>query len=687
MPAPDAFILVNAADRDAPAQGGIRIRDESVQRYGPLAHAQFRFWFWHECCAPGRKWLLNLVQTWDVAGGQGVTAAEDALRRLLARHEALRTTYGLDQAHEPVQRVHPLPRLALAEAGLGPAAAAGEAVARLHQLLAERDFALDTEFPFRAGIVADGETVTVIAVFHHSIADGHAVLMMHDEFRALTEGRSLRAEEELWHPVDQAREERSVAGRRRDDAALAWLSGVYQKIPPGPVISPPPGAENRLPARQPLYRQLWIDSARALRDVRSAARILRVTPYFILVSAYTIVLALASGDSCVAILSGYSNRHLKNAKHAVICLVQDVPICHRIEPAMKFSEILSAMRLTCFKAFYSGNYSLGRLAGLRVAMEDERGVCLARESSLNYIELDLQEPRQGAGDAQGEPPPSALDGISRWEEFKDPSVYSHDMNLVIHKEATFLRFGFNICTDVVSPASAEAIIRALQDCLAAIAAGQDPSVRELGEMLNMPAPARPVTRPELAGCVVDLAAVRSLLLQHPDVIEAAVFAPSPALDAVDASARVCAYAHAVSPLPIAELRHFVMTRLGDYRLAAVPHTFVITRSSPADPGNEKDWRRQPVAARGTGREQAGPAAGRHDPGIVGDVAARLGALRGADPGLGYLQQGGRLVMVPAIVRQLRKEGYGGLSPADFLGHWTISELSARAAEREESRHV
>jgi Condensation domain len=666
MSAPDVFVLVNAADGDAPALGGIHIRDDSVQRYGHLAHAQFRFWFWHECCEPGKKWLLNLTQTWDVANGKSVTVIVDALRQLMARHEALRTTYGFNDAHEPVQRVHQIPQLTLAEFGPGSAASGREASARLRLLLTERDFALDSEFPFRAGIVVDGKAVTVIAVFHHSIADAQAILVLRDEFLALTEGLPIRAEEELWHPVDQAFEEQSATGRRRSDAALAWLSEVYQTIPPSPVVGPPLGAEDRLHADGPRYRLLWMDSAQALRNMRSAARIFRVTPYCVLVSAYIIILALASGNSCVAILSGYSNRHRRNARRSVMCLVQDIPIFHRVEPEMKFSQVLRDMSLTCFTAFYSGNYALDRLEELRAAAEDERGIRLTRKASLNYIELDSQTC----------PSPTA-EGIPRWAEVKDPSIYTHDINLVVYEEHAFLRFEFNMCTDVVSPTLAKAIILALRSCLAAIGEGLDPSARELGEMLKIPAPARQETWREVAGCVVDLAAVRSLLLQHPDVIEAGVFTTTPAPAEANVGAYVCAYVYAVSRLQIGELRHFIITRLGEYRLAAVPRIFIVTKSAPADPGSENEWRLQPMVCRGTGKGDLAPGTRRRGPGIVEDVATRLGALREADPGLGYLQQGGRLTMVPAIVRQLRKAGYGGLTPADFLGHWTMSELSAR----------
>jgi hypothetical protein len=668
------FILVNAADDSSSAEGSIHIRDDSVQRLSPIAHAQFRFWFWHECSEPGKKWLLNLTQTWDVANGESVTAVLDVLRQLMARHEALRTTYGFNERHEPVQRVHPIPRLALAEFEPGSAISASEATARLRSLLAERDFALETEFPFRAGIVADGETTTVIAVFHHSIIDGPAILVMYQEFKALTEGLPIRPPEELWHPVDQALEEQSATGRRRVDGALAWLSGVYQTIPPSPVMSQPTGAADRFGAGGPLYRQLHMDSWQASRDLRAAARILRVTPYSVLVSAYMIILSLASGNSFVGILSGASNRHLRNAKHSVLCLVQDVPVCHRIEPGMKYSQILRDVGLVCFTGLCRGNYAFDKLEELRVAMENERGIRLVLDASLNYIELDSRADRQDEGEARGEPPSATAGGIPYWEEFKDPSLYSHDMNLTVLKEADSLRFAFNIRTDIVPPVLAEAIILGLESFLAVIAKGQDPSVRELGEMLKIPAPHGQETRRELVDCVVDLAVVRSLLLAHPDVLEAGVFTTFPA----NASAYVYAYVYAASRLPIGELRHFVMTRLGEYRLAVVPHSFIVTRAAPADPDSEQGWRLQPVDRRGTGTEHMSPGTRQRGPGIVGDLALRLDAVGQADPGLGYLQQGGRLAMVPAIVRQLRQDGHQGLSPADFLGHWTIAELSARA---------
>src|SRR6478672_4099634 len=87
----------------------------------PLSAVQQQLWFLDQL-APGSP-LYNITRGFTLVGALDIPALERSLRTLLARHEALRTTFPA-QAGRPVQQIGPVPACALEQIDLPPVARA-----------------------------------------------------------------------------------------------------------------------------------------------------------------------------------------------------------------------------------------------------------------------------------------------------------------------------------------------------------------------------------------------------------------------------------------------------------------------------------------------------------------------------------------------------------------------------------
>ncbi|HEX6751379.1 MAG TPA: non-ribosomal peptide synthase/polyketide synthase [Longimicrobium sp.] len=160
---------------------------ETVERDGdlPLSFAQQRLWFLEQ--------LGNLGGTYHIPRGFRLRGALDrdallrALDTLVARHEALRTTFALEDG-APVQRIAPALEggFALAEHDLRGDAAAEETLARLTAEEAVAPFDLEHGPLLRGRLVRMAEDDHVLLVtMHHIVSDGWSLGVFSRELGAL----------------------------------------------------------------------------------------------------------------------------------------------------------------------------------------------------------------------------------------------------------------------------------------------------------------------------------------------------------------------------------------------------------------------------------------------------------------------------------------------------------------------
>ncbi|NTX41718.1 amino acid adenylation domain-containing protein, partial [Myxococcus sp. CA033] len=147
----------------------------AVPRTGPLplSFAQQRLWFLDRL-QPGSP-FYNIPSAIQLHGGLNLAALERAIQELVQRHEALRTSFHVQEDGEAVQHILPRVELSVPVTDLEavPEASRETEARRLAQLEAQKPFELSQAPLLRASVLRLSEQRHILLVtVHHIVSDG-----------------------------------------------------------------------------------------------------------------------------------------------------------------------------------------------------------------------------------------------------------------------------------------------------------------------------------------------------------------------------------------------------------------------------------------------------------------------------------------------------------------------------------
>ncbi|NEE58376.1 hypothetical protein G3M55_79285, partial [Streptomyces sp. SID8455] len=198
----------------------------------PLSPGQERIWFL-ERLLPGRT-AYNEVKAIRLRGPLDTEALRNAVRRLVARHEGLRTVFRAagDSAVQLV-RDSSEPDFAVVDGTLGGESAVREALAQE----STRRFDLENGPLFVTRIVrtAADEHVLVLS-FHHIVVDAASATVLCRDLSAFhrseLDGTEAALPELTWSYAEHAREQRAAAdGPRAERDVTYWRSVLGGDLP------------------------------------------------------------------------------------------------------------------------------------------------------------------------------------------------------------------------------------------------------------------------------------------------------------------------------------------------------------------------------------------------------------------------------------------------------------------------
>ncbi|WP_424535641.1 condensation domain-containing protein [Sphaerisporangium viridialbum] len=239
----------------------------------------------------------------------------DALAKLVARHESLRTRLrDVDgDVHQDVARSGVLE----AEVVECPAADLKRAAEDLRDRLAGPTFDYRAEWPLRIGLVTcEGDVRSVVLVFCHLAADGHGADVAVRDLRLLLR-RGAVSGPPPRQPLDLAREQLSPAGSRVSSSALAFWDREYRRIPPSMFGTP---------AGPPLAPRFW-RAAMTSKAVDTAVQVIsgrhRVSGTTALLAGAAAMVGQVTGHGTCAMLPVVNNRFHVRDRDVVTPLAQD----------------------------------------------------------------------------------------------------------------------------------------------------------------------------------------------------------------------------------------------------------------------------------------------------------------------------------------------------------------------------
>jgi amino acid adenylation domain-containing protein/non-ribosomal peptide synthase protein (TIGR01720 family) len=189
----------------APARAEQAIEQVPRAPFHPLSHAQERLWFLAQL-EPNSS-AYNIAAALRLRGALDVNAVQRAFDVVVARHEALRTSF-YELAGRGVQRIHDTVQLPVVLTD----ARGGGAEQRAQALFAaelSRPFDLSSAPLLRVQLIRTAETEHVLVVsVHHLVADGWSLRRMTEEFaqayEAFARSQALQLPAQRLHYIDYA---------------------------------------------------------------------------------------------------------------------------------------------------------------------------------------------------------------------------------------------------------------------------------------------------------------------------------------------------------------------------------------------------------------------------------------------------------------------------------------------------
>ncbi|MER7706750.1 condensation domain-containing protein [Kitasatospora sp. NPDC097605] len=532
------------------------------------------------CIRRDRPEQINQASAWPVPDGTTVTAAVDALRVLVERHESLRTAF----PPGPGEGAYPECQEVGAEGGFTvTTVAAGDRTDAELDALADEWGRTDVALPFdlaaaprlRFALVADGELVRrLVVTVCHAGADGAAVTLLIRDWTDLAAGKELPPAPSRT-PLQVAAQEQSGQGRRKTAAALKHWESI---LTTGPAVVF--GADGITGLPDPLATVL-LRSRTAAADLEATCRRTAASPSVVLLAVFAALTAHRADRTDLVISALSANRQRAALADHVGTLAQDALIALDTA-AGDLDALIGRTKSASFTGYWHSTLNADRVWRLIEDVAERRGARFTRQVVVNDLSLAIPE---ALSDAR--PAPTA-DPEVQWLP-DQPLAVRLMMNIL--RTAGTLEFVLLACPQVLGREDTERLARAVPAVLAA-AADRPVPLTELAELSGV----RPATRTgdwhRVGADWVDLAAVRALLS---DALGAAAAAIDLTLTEDGLAARI---ATADPDLTPAAVHRAVMAALPGRETAMAPHHYTL---HPRPDSLPPAWSALPVLAEGTGR--------------------------------------------------------------------------------------
>ncbi|MFF3442735.1 condensation domain-containing protein [Streptosporangium sp. NPDC002721] len=307
---------------------------------------------------------FNMPWTLPVYGRRDLEVVLGAVRRLLERHETLRTNFrqGPEGMAQHVARSGRLV-VEIVESGDGRPMGVARRVA---EGLAAGVFDYAGELPVRCAVVTVGGRPRAVAFgLSHLAADGGALDLLAADWRDLLAG----AEGNVpgWQPMDQARFEHEGEGVARGERAFRHWRSVLERAPRS-MFDYPPG-----PGEEPRFVRVRMVSAALGVAAEAVARRWGVSSASVLTTASAVLLSVLTGHRRVTMQLIAANRHDARIGALVGPAAQDGVFALELPPGGTLAEATRIGHRQALTAYRHALYEPLRLMAMREELGRERG--------------------------------------------------------------------------------------------------------------------------------------------------------------------------------------------------------------------------------------------------------------------------------------------------------------------------
>jgi amino acid adenylation domain-containing protein/non-ribosomal peptide synthase protein (TIGR01720 family)/FkbM family methyltransferase len=431
----------------------------------PLSFAQERLWFLDQLI-PGSP-AYNIPLALGLRGRLALPALSAALSGIVARHEALRTTFAAVEG-TPVQVIGEA-RVDLPVVDL-TALASGrrqDEADRLTLAEARRPFDLAYGPLLRTLIVRlEAERHLALLSVHHIVADGWSmgvlVRELGESYAALLEGRAPALPELPIQYADFAAWQRGWLRGEALEAQLAWWRQRLEGAP-GLLHLPADRPRSAFQGFRGAAAPVQLDPGLSQR-LAALGRSRGTTLFMVLIAGFQSLLSRLSGQQDILVGSAVANRNRSEIEGLIGFFVNTLVLRGDLGAAPTFAELLAQVRETALGAYANQDLPFEKLVD---ELKPERSLA---HSPLFQAMLVLQNAPTGT---------LALPGLSLEPVEAPQTVAKLDVTLYLSETSRGLAGSWEYSTDLFDATTAERTVRHLVAMLAALAAAPDAPLSDL----------------------------------------------------------------------------------------------------------------------------------------------------------------------------------------------------------------
>lgn len=326
-----------------------------------LSFAQERLWIIDRLVDD--KALYNASMRFAIEGELDVTLFERCLGEIVRRHDVLRTGLTADDGSSEIVEQ---PSFEWVYQDMRGQPALAERL-RGHQWnVATSPFDLSRPPLLRAALYRlDDHRHEFLLTVHHIIFDGASIDVLLQEleqlYPTLRDDRPSSLPELPLQYADVAMAERArISGAHKEHMAAYWLAQLGEDLPVLTLPSDHPRPPVQSFRGRTLQRTLDAGLVAALED---SCRRERVTPFMVMLTAYSIWLCRYASQSEVVVGSPFALRGDRDTRGLIGFFVNTLALRMKVDGRSSFRQLLRQARALCLDAYPHGEFPFGDLVG------------------------------------------------------------------------------------------------------------------------------------------------------------------------------------------------------------------------------------------------------------------------------------------------------------------------------------
>ncbi|HTL15688.1 MAG TPA: amino acid adenylation domain-containing protein, partial [Patescibacteria group bacterium] len=370
----------------------------------PMSFGQQRLWVLGQTLPDPAAY--NVPVAYRLRGRVDARRLRECLVAIMDRHEVLRTAL-VQEGEDLTQRISAAAVVALPweEADLGQAPAAQKQAVVEKQLATEvrRPFDLTRAPLWRALWLTLAEDEHILALtFHHSVVDEWSLRLFFKECEQLySAGGDMELAGLSKLPVQYAdyalRQKRRLTGPRLERLRAYWNEQL-RDLPPALEL-PTDGMRPAQPSGRGAVHRFQL-SGELVEGLRGLARREEASLFCLMMASFQVWLHRWTGESDVVVGTPVANRECAEVQPLLGFFLNTVPIRTRLEGALRFRDLLGAVRETVLGALNHADLPFEQMVEMAAQRRNRN------QSPLHQVMFVLVEeglPKWALGQAQAQP--------------------------------------------------------------------------------------------------------------------------------------------------------------------------------------------------------------------------------------------------------------------------------------------